>query len=432
MRRLHPSAKAVTLHWPIKILIAAILVVTECLAFGPCAFASSADSSTELTLDRALELARTANPDLNAVAQELKIAHGELRTASYLSPFNPEVASEGDYRPRTNQSNSQDWRVGLSQQIEIFGQRGLRIEASKLNLQERQAQFNDRLRLLNAAVKLSFFDASLAGAEVDVLKEMAALDQRLVKAAEIRFKAGEIGQIDFNLARVRQGESARAVIEGERAYHLRRSSLGRLLGDAAGPEPIPSNPNVRQFPTYQLEQLLARAMENRPDLRAHDLEISRLETEAKLNRRLALPNLKLGAFGGHENNTEYPMGLQVGFALPLFNRRQGEAEVLEGQVARAKALQKATQLDIEQQVRDALNSYQAAQESLEIYRKDVNQPAKESFRLLEQAFNAGKIDLLRLSVAEREAFQARMRYLEALFGTDSAQVSLETATGGTL
>lgn len=126
------------------------------------------------------------------------------------------------------------------------------------------------------------------------------------------------------------------------------------------------------------------------------------------------------------------MGLQVGFALPLFNRRQGEAEVLEGQVARAKALQKATQLDIEQQVRDALNSYRAAQESLEIYRKDVNQPAKESFRLLEQAFNAGKIDLLRLSVAEREAFQARMRYLEALFGTDSAQVSLETAAGGAL
>ncbi len=429
---LHPPAQVWVLQWLIKLWIAVFSVIAICGAFIPLASAAGTDSPTELTLDRALEIARAANPDLNAVAQELKIAHGELTTANYLSPFNPELANEGDYRPRTNQSNSQDWRVGLSQQIEIFGQRGLRIESSKLNLQERQADFNDRLRLLNAAVKLSFFDASLARAQVKVFNEMVELDRRLVTAAEARFRAGEIGQIDFNLARVRQGESSRALIDGARTYHLRRSSLGRLLGDAAGAEPVPATPSVRQFPAYSLDHLLASAMSNRPDLRAHELEIARLETEAKLNSRLALPNLKVGAFGGHELNTEYPMGMELGFTLPLFNRRQGEAEVLEGQIARAQALTRATRLDIEQQVRDALNSYQAARESLDIYRNEVNQPADESFGLLERAFNAGKIDLLRLSVAEREAFDARMRYLQALFGADSAQVSLELAAGGSL
>jgi cobalt-zinc-cadmium efflux system outer membrane protein len=386
-------------------------------------------TSPELTLDHALEIARHSNPDLAAVTKELTIAHGELTRARYLIPFNPEVASEGDYRPRTNQSNTQDWRVGLSQEIELFGQRSLRIESANLNLKERGLLVQDQLRLLTAAVKLTFFDAARARAQVKMLQELSALDERLLNAARVRFKTGEIGQIDFNLAQVRYGESARAVVEGKQNYRLQRSSLGRLLGGVAGPEPVPAVPKAPQLPNYQLEQLVERALHQRPDLRAREVEVARLEAEAALNRRLALPNLKLGAFGGHELNTEYPMGLQMGFAVPLFNRRQGEAEIIQGQIARAEALLRAGQLDVEKQVRDAYNSYQAARESLSIYQTDVIQPADESFGLLERAFSAGKIDLLKLSVVEREAFQARMRYLDAVFGVNSARVSVELSTG---
>lgn len=425
--RLAPIYPARRIFWP------GLLLATTLLAHGVTrgagAYGADAAVKTEVTLERALSLAREVNPDLAAVAQELSIAGGELTRARYLSPFNPEISSDGDYRPRTNQSNSQDWRVGLSQQIEIFGQRGLRIKSADLNLEERRLLTSDQLRLLGAAVKLTFLDACRARDQVIVLDELKALDARLLDAARARYKAGEIGQIDFNLAQVRYGESARSLIEGAERYRLQRSSLGRLLGGAAGPEPAPVSPALSDLPDYRLEQLTVSALENRPDLRAREVEVTRLETEATLNRRLALPNLTLGAFGGHELNTEYPMGLQVGFAVPLFNRRQGEAEIIAGQIARAKALQRANQLDVERQVRDAYNAYQAARASLAIYRGDVIQPAQESFDLLERAFTAGKIDLLRLSVAEREAFQARVRYLDASFGASSARVSLELAAG---
>jgi outer membrane protein TolC len=56
-------------------------------------------------------------------------------------------------------------------------------------------------------------------------------------------------------------------------------------------------------------------------------------------------------------------------------------------------------------------------------------PARQSFGLLETAFTEGKIDLLRLSIAEREAFEARMAYVDAWFDVLAAQVALEIATG---
>lgn len=391
---------------------------------------SFGDSSEELTLERALQIAREHNPDLATVAQELTIARGELTRASYISPFNPEISSDGDYRRRSNRSNTQDWRVGLSQEIELFGQRSLRIKSAQLNLEQRRLMLADQIRLLTAAVKLTYLDAQRARDQLDLLRELQALDSRLLGAARTRLDAGEIGQIDFNLAQVRYGESSRALIEGRERYRMQRSSLGRLLGAAAGPEPAPAPVAQTAMPDYALQELIETAMRNRPDLRARQSEISRLENEAALNRRLALPNLKLGAFGGHELNTEYPLGMQLGFSVPLFNRRQGEAEIIAGQVARAKQTVRSTQLDVEKQVRDAYQGYRAALESLSVYNDNVAHPAHESFELLEHAFLAGKIDLLRLSVAERDAFEARMRYFDVWFGANSARVSLELATGG--
>ena len=118
----------------------------------------------------------------------------------------------------------------------------------------------------------------------------------------------------------------------------------------------------------------------------------------------------------------------LGFSIPLFNRRVGEATILAGQRAQAKERLRATELDIAQQVRDAYSRYTTAVKALRIYQEEVVGPARQSFGLLEAAFSEGKIDLLRLAVAEREAFQARVAYVDAGFEVLAAQVAIELAT----
>jgi hypothetical protein len=49
---------------------------------------------------------------------------------------------------------------------------------------------------------------------------------------------------------------------------------------------------------------------------------------------------------------------------------------------------------------------------------------------LEDALNAGNLDLLSLSVPERQAFEARIGYLDAWFNLASAKVSFDLAVGG--
>ncbi len=200
------------------------------------------------------------------------------------------------------------------------------------------------------------------------------------------------------------------------------------MGGRAGPEPEPAGDLALKVEDVKLETLLANALKTRPDLRARQLQVARSGTEIALNRALNLPNPAIGMFVGHENNTERFVGPMFGLSIPLFNRRVGEATIAAGRSAQARDQLRATQLDIEQQVRDAYHRYLTALAALRIYEDEVVMPARESFGLLETAFTAGKIDLLRLSVAEREAFQARANYINARFDVMAAQVAIELAT----
>ncbi len=388
-------------------------------------------AASELTLENAISLAIAHNPDLAAAEQELNVAAGEQIRAGYPSQFNPQVGTEFAYRLRNGRSNSQDWGLALSQEIEIFGQRALRMKSANLGWNQSAAMVHDRLRLLTAAVKLTFIEALRARRQLELVDELETLDARLYQAARARLRAGEIGQIDYNLAEVRYGETSRAAIEAHERYRAQRSSLGRLLGGVAGPEPVPADNYSVKLPATDLESLVAFAMRNRPDLRAIELEITRLETEAALNKRLALPNPQIGTFFGHEENTQHPAGISLGFSIPLFNRRQAEAAIIEARHRQAHYKLKASGLDVEREVRDAYNAYLSARRAVAIYEDAVLAPARDSFTLLEKAFQAGKIDLPSLSVAERQAYDARAAYVDAWFNLHAAEVALQLATGVT-
>jgi cobalt-zinc-cadmium efflux system outer membrane protein len=388
--------------------------------------------AAEVSLEQAVAIAVESNPDLAAVASELTVAQSEIQRANYVSQFNPELLGEGDYRERGNHSNSQEWRGRLSQQLEIFGQPALRRRSAALGYRAAQADVRNQVRLLTAAVKMTFYEAVRERRRNELLTELRLLDQRLLDAARQRFEAGEIGQIDLNLSRVRYGESRRAQIDSFEAYRLERLSLGRLLGNAAGPEPEPGAILEIKPVKSDLASLLVAGRINRPDIKAQHAEITRLETEAQLNRRLALPNPTIGPFFGHEQSNERFVGLSLGFPLPLFNRRQSEQTAIAGRLSQSRLKLRAVELNIEHEVRDAHSRYMAALQSLRASEEDVVQPARESFGLLEEAFNAGKLDLLSLSVAERQAFEARIGNLDAWFNLASARVSLELAVGNQL
>ena len=107
--------------------------------------------AAEISLEQTVAIAVENNPDLAAVAKELVVALSEVQRANYISQFNPELVSGGEYRHRAGRSNSQDWRVALSQQLEVFGQPALRRRSAARGYERTQAEVRNQVRLLTAA-----------------------------------------------------------------------------------------------------------------------------------------------------------------------------------------------------------------------------------------------------------------------------------------
>src|SRR5262245_22650760 len=109
-----------------------------------CGVALSPQAYAQRPIDfsTALELARNNSPDWKAAEQEVEIAQGKLTTARLISPFNPVLEGQGGRRSSTEKSGT-DYEVGLSWELEVAGQRGLRIREAESNLQRAEAAFKD-------------------------------------------------------------------------------------------------------------------------------------------------------------------------------------------------------------------------------------------------------------------------------------------------
>jgi cobalt-zinc-cadmium resistance protein CzcA len=394
--------------------------------------AQRVEAAEPFTLARALERARAANPDLLAARQEVDIARARLVRAEYLSQFNPEIAGEASHRRVGPGESGADLGVALSQELEVGGQRGKRIAEARANLERVEQVVADRARLVDAEVKEAFFSALARGRRHGLLERVEELNRRVRDAAQARVKAGDIPRMEADFAEIRFGQSRKETIAAERDYAVAVLGLKRAVGMPAemAAEPVGE---LRTSPVpHALGDLFERARRARPDLEVGRREVARVDAETALERRLRIPNPTLEGFYREEpgdGGRERIAGVGLRIPLPVFDRRQAELAALGGRRRQAQFEVDATVRQVETEVAEALQDYEAAQREIAVFEQDVLARAEENLRSLETAYQAGKIDFFQLVVVQGDLVEAQLSYLDSLAAFRAAEVALERAVG---
>jgi len=386
-------------------------------------------------LGQALQIAREQNPEILAAREELEIARGRLVKAEYPNQFNPEIVGEGGQRRLGAGGSGADYGVALSQEVEVAGQRGKRIEEAGANLERVEQVVRDRTRLIEAEVKRTFFAALARRQRHDLLQRVEVLNRRVRDASQARVKAGESPVMEANLAEIRFGQSRKETLVAEKDYTSTLLELKRRLNIAPDATLNPSGELHASPAAYVLETLIARATEARPDLLASQREVGRVDAETALTRRLIIPNPTLAGFYREEagvEGRERIVGVGIRIPLPLFDRRQGELLALAGRRRQAQFEVDATVRTVEKEVADAFQSYEAARREVEIFEQDILGRAEENFRFIETAYRAGKLDFFQFVVVQNDLVGAQLSYLDSLTAFREAEVNLEQAVGAPL
>jgi cobalt-zinc-cadmium efflux system outer membrane protein len=400
---------------PIARLAVAVLLLPSVPALG---------GPLEIDLPTALDRAHKLSPAAIAARGEVAIAAGAVTTAELPFIESPEI--DAGAGPRLTTARPIEADVRIEQNLEI-GRRGPRRRLARAGVARAHAEADAALRGLDLEVTSAFYDAMFAERSTELTQRSEDLAQRAAEAADRRRKAGEITDLDANLARSALGRARAAsrVARSERAAAVGR--LGALIG-AGSEDVLVLRGDLRPPPLPDVQALRVQAA-SRADVRVLDTERAAAAAENDQAQASALPQIWVWAGYLREDTDAIVLG-GLRITLPIWNRAQGDRQAATARERRAIAARDATVRVAERQIADAVAAYTLARDAVDVFERDVVPVLDDSEQLLQKTIDAGQIAVTDYLVARQEILDGRREYLERLLALARAAATARFAAGG--
>jgi cobalt-zinc-cadmium efflux system outer membrane protein len=297
------------------------ITVSTGLAQAPPAPAGGA-----ITLEQALQIARTRNPLLASGQAHVAATRAAEQTARLR--VNPNFTLSGSQinLPANNPSNPYGYVGNFSRLFERGDKRRWRMETAQATTALTQSQFADTERQTVFNVKTSFTQMLAAKAALLVTEENLKSYRQTIDLDAARLAAGDISVTDHERVDLQMAQFESDNETAKLNLLQASASLQQLLGadrlDAKFDVVGTLDPPVVQETVESLEQ---KGIASRPDYIAALKQIAVSDSQIHLadSMRLADPTIgaeyeRIGTYNG--------AGFQLGIPLRLFDRNQGERE----------------------------------------------------------------------------------------------------------
>ncbi|MGN6183849.1 MAG: TolC family protein, partial [Thermoanaerobaculia bacterium] len=321
---------------------------------------------------------------------------------------------------RNGDATSTDFGIEVAQSIDLPQRRRARIDAVNAIVRQEEQRAAEVERETLRDVASAFLRALEARERAESLASAKHLAEEALRIAERRYAAGDVAQLDVNLART---AVARAEAEVRTANVELVASATRLQVLLGVSEPLTIAGSLREVASIDVASANDRA-----DVRLLDAEIVEAEAEQRNARTLRWPNFDLRAAYRNEERDRIFLG-GIGLSLPIFHRGQDAIAITNARIARLRMEREALTHAIDVDVRGARASYDALRTAASEYERTVLPLIDENERLALESYDVGQIGLADLLVVRRDALDARRAFLELLIDTRLAEVELRAKAG---
>jgi len=360
-----------------------------------------------------LAAAADNSPALKQAAAEVAAARGAAIQAG-LYP-NPTVGYQGDQIGSGHTAGQQG--AFLSQTIVTHGKLGLAQAAALADVSRTEAALLQAQSDLAATVRARYYALITATEAVRIAEEMARTGEALADRLQKLLDSGqpvaphEVAQARA-LAAVARGE----VIQARNRRVAAATQLATVVGTSSI-DALPSAATDRPVPAYSFDRLRDRIVAEHSELRAAAAQVERAKFQVELARVQPKPNVETHTYVQHDYQTHTPQfGVQVGVALPVFDRNQGNIAQAEANFARASHEVARVRLDLMQRLTEAYERYSSNRRLLDQYRKEILPQQLRAFEGLKKRFEQepGKVSFTEVVLAQQTLAQTYAGYLTVL------------------
>jgi outer membrane protein TolC len=250
------------------------------------------------------------------------------------------------------------------------------------------------------------------------------------ESVRTRVATGAASDIDLQLATLERSRIQRDRYEFVQAAGDAIAELTTLLA-------LPPETRVRlttqvaapQGDLPALDVAIARAEQQRADLKALDARRSELDAAIVRLKREAVPSPTLFLDFARDVPGEVFFRGGLAIPLPLVRRNQGQIAQVRAEQASVDVERTIGTREVALEVDRALRAATTRRAQVELDEKEVVPAAEAALDLLTQGWRAGKFDLFRIIQASRESGDARRRALENLGHLWEARIELDRAMG---
>jgi cobalt-zinc-cadmium efflux system outer membrane protein len=392
-------------------------------------------NTTHISLDQAIDLAFTHNHSIQATRTLILQNQAQEITAN-LRP-NPTLGADSQFVPifnpqyfsADNLDQTQQFDIGIGYLFERGHKRPRRLQAARDQTEVTRAQVADAERTLAFSVGQQFVGVLLAESTLQFALQDLQSFQQTVDISEAQLKAGYIGEGDYLKIKLQLLQFQTDVSSARLARVQALVSLRELLGYNA----VPADYDVIGDLAYQplkatVEDLQLKALDLRPDLRAAKFGITAAQSQILLAKANAKVDVNGTADYTHVSG-ESTASFFVNFALPIFNRNQGEIARTGYALTQAQELQQSASDTVLSDVANAYEAVRSNDEVVQLYSSGYLKQAQDSRDISEYAYKRGAASLLDFLDAERSYRSVQLAYRQALGSYMTALEQLKEAVG---
>lgn len=373
------------------------------------------------TLDALVSQVQVSNQSLAAAAARVLEAQALVRVASGASV--PAVTAGSI---KSGRSNKNDFGIGVSWEIDLWGRVRRDVEAHRAAAQASQDDLSAATLSMQAQVVQSYFALRQDDALIDLMQEAVDVDdqwQRMVgnqyaqgiaTSANVADSSMKLSTMQLQLA---DTKAARAQLEHALAVMLGKQPAEFSIA------PAPFETNVPAIPAGVPASLLER----RPDIAASERRMAAASARIGVSKAETLPSINLAAGIGVLNG---PTGT-VDVRAPLFSGGRLQAQVANANAGYAEAVANYRQavLVAFREVEDGLVAASALAGSADL-QATAAKAAKESDRVTRNQYGEGVADYPALVDAVNGSLDAGRAELQLRLRRLDASVNLIMALGG--
>jgi len=379
-----------------------------------CSAASEGQTtSAPLTLQQAIDIARTKNPSLMSGQQHVIATKANEITAGLRQ--NPSFTLSGAdiSLPASNPANPYSYAANVTRLFERGQKRRWRLDIAHGTTDVTRNQYKDSERQTILQVKQAFTNMLAAKAALKIADDNLDSYRKTVELSKVRRDAGDISETDFERIDLQLVEFESDYDNAKLDLTQASDQLQLLLGDQKASDTFDITGTLDP-PTLTegLPQLEQEALTARPDYQAALQSVRVADASVKLADADGTTDPTIG--GEYERSATYnTAGFQVSIPLRIFDRNQGEKQRTRYEAESSRFAEIAARNQVVSDVDQAWAQYETATHLATRYNGHYLSEATRVRDNLEFSYRHGGSTLLDYLDALRDYRQTNLNALAA-------------------